>query len=439
MAALFCWRCQRIRFFLPSLVALSLWQHAIALAVQTDEEARQSLSYQQACEPCDGLTGDWGGHRAKRLQNGVEIRLANTGDLLAVRQGNSDEVTYTNLFEAGFAFDMEKLANLSGGSAYVWAVATHGDDPADLIGSIHAPSNIAAPDAIRLLDAWYEQSAYSDRLGVLVGFYSVDSEFDYKETLGIFAGGGHGTGLDLSETGRNGPSIFPVTSFGARVRYAFSETVKARLAILDGVPGDPNDPTVTAKFKFSSDEGVFTIGELNYELRADNKFRRFGLGAWHYTTKFDDLLDTKPDGSPVTRNGSAGIYGFAEWLAFREPGTTDQGLAFAGRAGVADEDVNQVGAYYGAGLVYRGLFPGRDADSLGFGFSTVVNGGKFRQAQALAGEPVSKHETEWTLVYSAKLTRWLRLQPIFQYYVNPGTDPSAPNARVGGVRIEVLL
>lgn len=407
--------------------------------MQTSEQGREEPAYEQSCASCNGLSGDWGGRRALLLNNGVEINLANTGDLLLIRQGGADETTYTNLFEAGFTFDMEKLANLSGGSAYIWAVGTHGDDPADAIGTIHAPSNIAAPDAFRLLDAWYEQSAYSDRLGVLVGLYSVDSEFDYKETLGVFAGGSHGTGLELSETGLNGPSIFPVTSFGTRIRWAFTDTLKVRLAILDGVPGDPNDPTVTANFKFSSDQGVFTIGELDYDFRAEDQFRRIGLGMWHYTSKFDDLLDAQPDGSPVTRNGSGGVYGFVEWLAFREPGTIDQGLAFAGRVGVADEDVNQVGAYYGAGLVYRGLFTGRDADSFGIGFSTAVNGDKFRQARTLAGEPVTKRETQWTLVYSAQLTPWLRLQPTFQYYVNPGTDPSASNARVAGIRFEVLL
>lgn len=439
MTGSFSWQCRGTRFFGACLLALSLGHPAAALAAQSGEEARENPAYEQSCEPCDGLTGDWGGRRAKLLQDGLEIGLANTGDLLSVRQGDTDKVTYTNLFEAGFAFDMEKLANLPGGSAYIWAVATHGDEPADLIGTIHAPSNIAAPDALRLLDAWYEQSAYGDRLGVLVGFYSVDSEFDFKETLGVFAGGAHGTGLDLSETGLNGPSIFPVTSFGTRIRFAFSDTLKARLAILDGVPGDPDDPTVTAKFKFGSDEGVFTIGELDYDFRAEDAFRRFVLGTWYYSTRFDDVLDTQPNGSPVIRDGSGGVYGFAEWLALRKPGTTDQGLAFAVRAGVADEDVNQVVTYYGAGVVYKGLLPGRDADSIGFGFSTAVNGDKFRRAQELAGQPVTKRETEWTLVYSAQVTRWLRLQPIFQYYDNPGTDPAAPSARVGGIRIEVLL
>lgn len=394
---------------------------------------------QLPCDVCQGITGDWGGKRSALLESGVEISLANTGDVLFIRQDGNEDLTYTNLFEAGFAFDMEQLADISGGSAYIWAVGTHGDDPADVIGSIHAPSNIAAEDALRLLEAWYEQSAYDDRVGILVGFYGVDTEFDFKGTVDLFASGSHGTGLDLSETGLNGPSIFPVTSFGTRLRADLTDTVTARLAVLDGVPGDPGDPTATAVLDFSSDQGLFAITELDYMVRTEATFRRFVLGAWKYTTRFDDLLETEPDGTPVQRNGSNGIYGFAEWLVFREAGTTTQGLAALVRVGAADEDVNQIAGYYGAGLVYRGLFQGRDDDTLGIGFSTALNGDKYKQAQAEAGNPVTGSETELILAYSAQVAPWLRLQPVVQYYLDPGTDPAAGNALVAGLRVAVLF
>lgn len=398
------------------------------------------LEDEVACEPCDdGLTGDWGGHRRSLAQQGLEISLENVGDVFFIGQGDNHESTYTNLFSAAFSLDMEKLASISGGSAYLWIVDTVGDNPAEVIGSIHAPSNIAAASAVRLLEAWYEQSALNDRLGVLVGFYAVDSEFDFKSTADIFISGSFGTGLELSESGLNGPSIFPVTSFGTRIRYDFSENIKGRLAVLDGVPGDPDDPTATAVFDFSSSQGIFAIGEIDWVNSPDESFRRIGVGAWHYTTTFDDVLDTQPDGEPVQRKGSSGFYGFIESMIYQEPGDPKQGLAGLVRLGVADQNVQQVAAYYGAGVVYRGLFPGRDGDSIGFGFSTAVNGDKFKQAQAQAGEPVTDSETEWVLIYSAKINRWLRLQPVIQYMVDPGTDPAADNAFLLGLRIGVTL
>ncbi len=392
------------------------------------------------CEACDiGLTGDWGGRRRALAQAGIEIGLGNTGDVFFIRQGDTEKATYTNLFSADFSFDMDKLANIAGGSAYLWVVDTRGDNPADVIGSIHAPSNIAAADAFRLLEAWYEQSAYDDRLGVLAGFYAVDSEFDAKQTTSVFIAGSFGTGLALSESGLNGPSIFPVTSFGTRIRYDFSDDVKVRLALLDGVPGDPDDPKATGVLDFSSDQGVFAIGEVDWEIRSESSFRRVVVGAWHYTSTFDDVLDTAPDGSPVQRKGSGGFYGFIEGMLVPEPGSPGQGLAGIVRVGVADDDVNQVVGYYGAGLVYRGLFPRRDHDSIGIGFSTAVNGDKYKQAQVLAGQPVSDSETELVLVYAASVSRWLQLQPTIEYIIDPGTDPSADNALLLGLRVGVLF
>ncbi len=425
--------------FLALLLSVASAQQCAWAADEVSDSDRLPTDEAQ-CEACDiGLTGDWSGRRRALAQAGIDINLSNTGDMFFIRQGGTDKATYTNLFSADFSFDMEKLANIAGGSAYLWVVDTRGDNPADVIGSIHAPSNIAAADAFRLLEAWYEQTAHDDRLGILAGFYAVDSEFDSKRTTSIFIAGSFGTGLDLSESGLNGPSIFPVTSFGTRIRYEISEQVKVRLALLDGVPGKPDDPTATGVLDFSSDQGVFAIGEVDWETRSESSFRRAVVGAWHYTTTFDDLLDTEPDGSPVQRRGSGGFYGFIEGMLVPEQGSPGQGLAGIVRVGVADDDVNQVAGYYGAGLAYRGLFPGRDHDSIGIGFSTAVNGDKYKQAQALAGQPVSDSETELVLVYSASVNPWLQVQPTIEYIVDPGTDPAADNAFLAGLRVAVVF
>ena len=141
----------------------------------------------------------------------------------------------------------------------------------------------------------------------------------------------------------------------------------------------------------------------------------------------------------MQRKGSSGIYGFIEGMIVPEQGSPGQGLAGVVRVGVADDDVNQVAGYYGAGLAYRGLFPGRDHDSIGIGFSTAVNGDKFKQAQALAGAPVTDSETEVVLVYSARVNRWLQVQPTLEYIIDPGTDPAADNALLAGLRIGVAF
>ena len=386
----------------------------------------------------DTATGDWGGLRTSLLRYGIEVGIANTGDMIATPQGGLPEhIGYSNLLEASLRVNMQTLANIPGGTAYMMALGTHGDDPGEATGTVNAPSNLTANNAFRLFELWYEQAFFQDRIGVLVGLYAADSEFDVKDTAAVFLNGAFGTGLDFSETGRNGPSIFPITSVGVRVRAAVSEEITWRGAVLDGVPGDPNDSGATA-IRFRDGDGLLILNEVNYEP-GGFAFLRFGLGAWLYTGEFADVRDINANGTAVGRDGSEGIYGFAEGVIYSEPQAPDQGLSGFLRVGKAEEDVNQIGAYYAAGLIYTGLVPGRNLDVLGLGVSVGVNGEKFRTAQKSAGTPVTNSETALELTYRAQILPWFSLQPVLQYYVDPGSDPQMDDIIGVGFRFSVNL
>jgi porin len=47
----------------------------------------------------------------------------------------------------------------------------------------------------------------------------VDSKFNITESSDVLLHPAFGTAPELAQSGRNGPSIFPTTSFGARIRY----------------------------------------------------------------------------------------------------------------------------------------------------------------------------------------------------------------------------
>lgn len=380
----------------------------------------------------DTLSGDWGGTRTHLLEKGITIEAANTTDLFAGLDGGaSDDTTVSNLFELATTIDLEALAGLRGGTLFFLGAGTHGDDPGELSGSVHAPSNLAADDAWRVLELWYEQSMMQQRLGFLAGIYAVDSEFDAKETAGVFINGGFGTGLDLSETGINGPSVFPVTGLALRARYQVTPEFGVRAALVEGIPGDPEDSTA---FKIDLDDGggTFLIGEADWQP-AGFQFLRLGLGAWRYTMQFE-----RQDGAG-TEDGSAGFYGFAEGIVFTEPGSDGQGLSGFIRVGRADETVNQFGSYQGAGLVYTGLLPGRDSDVLGLGVSSVVNGDDFVDSVRGAGDRVDRRETVFELTYWAEVLPWLSVQPSVQYTVNPDTDPDIDNHLAVAVRLGITF
>jgi porin len=294
------------------------------------------------------------------------------------------------------------------------------------VGSANGISNIEADEAWRLFEAWADLPLAGGSLRV--GLYNLNSEFDVNETGALFLNPAHGIGTDVSQSGLNGPSIFPATSFGAR--YAFDAADwEMRLAVLDGVPGDPERPHRTA-IRFDAGDGALLAAEASRAVGAG----RIVLGAWHYTAKFDDLARTDADGAPLRRRGSSGAYGLVEGRVFAEREDEAQGLSMFVRIGVADADVNAHSAYLGVGAVYTGALPERPRDQLGLALAHARTGRPWRTAAALAGVPAATGETNLELAYRLELADGFYLQPDLQYVIDPGASREVANAWVMGLR-----
>jgi porin len=381
------------------------------------------------------LTGDWGGLRPALGIRGVEVGLDYTGDLMGVVAGGLKRRTsYSVLVEPRLTVDLDKLVGWTGGRLYARAIGTYGGDPAENTGSLAAPSNLASIDSFRLFEGWLEQRWFDDVLSVTFGLYAVDTEFDVKETAGVFLNGAFGTGLELSESGLNGPCIFPVSCLGLRVRVQPVPEVYVQAAALDGVAGDPTHPRGT-HVRVREDDGVLVIVEAGYQRGAETgRFVRAALGGWIYTTTFDDVLDVDGNGEPRRRRGAWGLYALAESELFRETEQPTQGLSAFLRVGVADEDVNPLRYSVTAGLAYTGLVPDRDEDVAAVGVAAGIAGDKFKRAQRFAGTPVNGAEVTLEATYRIELLPWIALQLDAQYIVNPGLVRGVRDAFVLGFR-----
>lgn len=291
------------------------------------------------------------------------------------------------------------------------------------VGDLQVASNIDAEQALRLYEFWYEQRL-NDDVSMRIGLYDLNSEFDAIATAGLFMNSSHGIGAEYAQSGRAGPSIFPVTSLAARFDLALTESSLVRYAILDGVPGDPNDPSKT-KIDLGGGDGVLHALEYNYQTDGGT---RFGIGGWLYSADFD-LIDPTP--TRTRDKGNGGVYGFVDTSVW----TSDSGAGATAflRYGVANEDLNVFDSYLGGGVVTTGVFADRPEDQLGLAFASARTGSPFRR---IAGNADS-HETTIELTYSAQITDWLRLQPDLQYIVNPGANPALDDAWVIGLRFEV--
>jgi porin len=261
---------------------------------------------------------------------------------------------------------------------------------------------------------------------VRAGLYDLNSEFDSIETGGLFLNSAHGIGTDFSQTGRNGPSIFPVTSLAVRLRASLGTGAYGQFAVLDGVPGDPDDPS-SNEIDLSDEDGALIVAEYGW---SGDRWRKLAVGAWLYTADFEPLASP---GGPQD-DGNEGWYAIADRTVWQQ---ADASVAAFLRVGQAEERFNPYDGYIGAGTSFAGFVPARPDDEFGLAIAVGLAGDDFEASRRLDGLDTDNHETTVEMTYRAPITGWLTLQPDIQYIINPGNDPELDNALVIGLRFEV--
>ncbi len=410
-------------------------------------------------ESLNTALGTWKAFQSTMNDHGILVETTNTLDILSNVSGGIRRKTETvGDLDLLLTIDTKKLVSGWQGTLFVYGLGTYGDDPSKHVGDIQAVSNIAAPNTWKLFEAWYQQNLF-ERFSLLGGLYDVTSEFDVMVSSSeLFVNSSFGTGAELAASGKNGPSTFPATSLGIRGQAIVTDGLMIRAVVADGVPGDPNDPHGT-HIQLREGDGLFGAMEFAYyKFRKGDidkgkprrlTFRRVGrsapleyeakaaIGFWGYTTSLDHLSKIDSSGEPVKRHGTYGMYGLAEYDVYHERDDTDQELTIFGRAGMADPRVNRFSQYYGGGLVYTGLLPGRKFDQTGIGAAAAVNSKYYKRSQRRAGQQVDTAEIALEVTHSIFVNHNLFIQPDVQYVINPGTVPGRKNAFVLGVRLEV--
>lgn len=365
----------------------------------------------------------------------VDLSIVYTADVWHNARGGIRKGTrYLDNLDITAKVDAERAFGWRGATLFAYVLYNNGNGMSrDLVGDFQSASNIeTAVRAARLYQAWVEQRFADDRASLKFGLYDLNSEFDGQQTGALFVNSSHGIGPDFSQSGRNGPSIFPVTSLALRADYKLSDQWLVRAAVLDGVPGDPGHPKRTA-IKLGHGDGALVVAEVEREAGRT----RTVLGYWRYTARFDDLFETARAGEPVKGSGNDGVYMTVERRFVAPNHQGDSGLRGWIRLGFADDRFNSLNNYLGGGLVYTGPFKRRPKDQAGVAFGRAHFGTPYRRALAINGVRSSARELAVEATYRAVVNRWLTLQPDIQYIVNPGGRPELRDALLFGLRTQL--
>ncbi|MBL4890081.1 MAG: carbohydrate porin [Candidatus Lindowbacteria bacterium] len=387
---------------------------------------------QSATADDDGLFGDWAGIKTKLEDKGITLRLEYTGEYINIKDGAiKDGSTYLGNVDFTVELNTEKAGLWKNGKFFAYVLHNHGGNPSgSYIGDIQTSSNIEAPQATRLYEAWYEHSFFDDRVGLLLGQHDLNSEFDVTEYGGLFLNSSFGIQPDIS--GNVGVSIFPAVGPAARVRWQATDRFLLLGAVYDGDPGNEFDNPKGIKWDINSKDGRMNIveGQMQFGDQEKGLPGTYKLGGWLHTADFDDVVQTDGAGNAIVHGDNSGVYFIADQMLYREEG--NQGLGAFLQLGLAPDDRNEISNYVGLGINYLGLIPGRDDDTFGIGFARAGISDKLQPGRDDA-------ETTWELTYQAQITPWLYLQPDLQLIQNTGADPANRDATVGIVRFGTIF
>jgi porin len=408
----------------------------------------------------DYLFGDWGGVRTNLSAHGVDFEFFYAGLVPSnVSGGLKQGSVYEGALLMTLDLDSDRLVGYHGGHFHVGSLWLHSGRgfSENYVGDLNVVSLIDFPDSLRLWELWYQQKFFDDKLSLKFGQMAVDRDFILPELYGTL-----GSVSFLNQTffyptlafdvydvpgfprGFHGLASTPYGTPGILLRWEPTPEFYVQSAVYDGNPDRSYSGT---RINLNDQEGALAYFEAGYHL--NQKKGDFGLpgaykvGGYYHTDDFVDAYEGAsyainnaiglPSSKTRNHSGNYGVYLLAEQMLYREKmdDPAQQGLTAFFRAAGAPADRNLAELEIDGGLVYKGLIPSRDYDTLGVAASYLEMSHDLRRAFRDANSaygldlPLPDYETVLEVSYKAQIAAWWTLQPSVQWVLHPG-------GRVGG-------
>ena len=332
--------------------------------------------------------------RAALANKGLQLQLIYFGDLLGNPSGGVQQgSTYIGRLGLLVDADLEKVLGWNGAAFHASIHQIHGHGlSGNNLDNLLVVSGIEALPATRLFNLWIEQKFADGKVSVRAGQLSAQvaptNEFFVSQYGTLFVNATFGwPGITAINLPSGGPT-YPLATPGIRLKIAPNDQLSILAAVFNGDPagpgeGDPQRRNPTGTSFRVTDPPLF-IGEIDFAYNqtkaASGLPGTVKLGGWYHFGQFADqrfsveglsLANPLGSGMPVQERGNFGIYAIADQMLWRVPGTADQGLGVFARASVSPSDRNLISAYFDGGATYKGLFPGRENDTLGVTFGVA--------------------------------------------------------------------
>ena len=281
---------------------------------------------------------------------------------------------------------------------------------------------------------WLPNYLEQSELALKFGFYPMGNDFAVLPYLCNFTNDalcGHPITLFDNSSWADGPA----GRWTGRVKWHITDELQFQTAAVDA------NPRYTLrqdgfKLNFTGNTGVIVPAELKYQIGKDpgDYGGTYNLGGYYDSSARADLANPK-----IFDEGLFGLYAEAAQQIIKwGPGNTD-GIALFGVFAVSDQNTAQFKHSYDAGVVSRGVFPGRELDVLSLGWARMTINSRFQFRLAKAGSPIQTSEQLVELNYAFQLTPSLFFRPGVQYDIRPGATSTHPNTWIFDFHIQLTL
>ncbi|MCE1190036.1 MAG: carbohydrate porin [Ignavibacteria bacterium] len=376
----------------------------------------------------DCLTGNWNGSRGLLSAKGLDFSTMLINDFFLVKSftGSGYLLNYANV---NLDIDFEKAGIANGLEGKIQCIGVHSNHAVFDGGTAQGLSNIAAENLFKIYQLWLQYELVPDILDTKLGIYDLNSEFDSRPASGMFLNPSHGIGVDISQSGEAGPSIFPYTAYTLRVKYRPWKNVKILGAVTDAVPGTGSSYSTPVP-RFSRADGYLLISEAMYSTsdeRLTEAYQKYSVGGWYYTAPVESI-------NSETNFCNKGIYLFMERYLGKPPLNIADEIYCTARLGAANARVNDIAHFCTLCFTFHGLGNNTE-DWLGVGFAYAHIGSDYLNSNpGLTGD----HELIFECTYSAPVWHGITLQPDVQYIQFPVEDPG-PHFLAAGMRLILQL
>ncbi|MGE0759092.1 MAG: carbohydrate porin [Pirellulaceae bacterium] len=348
----------------------------------------------------------------------VELRPVYNSDLHTNTRGGvspNNAVRYQGLLDLAVTIDFDRSGTQIPGRIHLLGQATHGQGlTQDIVGDSLVLSDIDSfGNTTQVGEYWWESQFLDDAVTLRLGKQDVNTEFIYIDTAVHFVQ----SSFEL--TPNSTLPTYPYQSMAAVAMVRLDQSLQLKLGAWDALAD-------RGSWGFSGNDTVFLISELEYKYawgdgwfpgtavvaaayQSEAEIAEQPLSAAHgYALQWEQMLFRELDGDPANMQGLAMF------------------AAYYPRFFGATRLLESIGDTAVGGLVYTGLLPRRDFDSVGAGVSwgELFQGG-------------SNRETVLEVFYRAQLAPRISLQPDLQYIATP--SGIYPDALVVGLRLQMEL